>query len=83
MSHAKVLLADNYATVGSMNLSHRSAVADAELNLGVDNDPTTLGSVEQLFANDVATSKPVDPNSLHTRLDRALAILRNKFHLQY
>jgi CDP-diacylglycerol--glycerol-3-phosphate 3-phosphatidyltransferase/cardiolipin synthase len=83
MSHGKVLLADDYVTVGSMNMSHCSEVSEAELNIGVDHDPYTTAAVERLFEHDRHTSVPVDPASLHTKLDKALWPLRHVLHVQY
>ncbi len=59
MLHAKVLIADDWADVGSSNLDHRSLGLDDELNLGV-RDPKTVREVARQFLEDLEDSKEFD-----------------------
>ncbi|MEJ7764148.1 MAG: phospholipase D-like domain-containing protein [Acidimicrobiales bacterium] len=59
MLHAKVLIADDWANVGSSNLDHRSLGLDDELNLAV-RDPATVGELGRHFLEDLEVSKEFD-----------------------
>ena len=59
MLHAKVLIADDWADVGSSNLDYRSLGLDDELNLAV-RDPKTVSEVARQFLQDLEHSKEFD-----------------------
>ena len=52
MIHAKVVIADGWANVGSSNLDHRSLGLDDELNIAV-RDPEVVGELAQDFLDDL------------------------------
>jgi cardiolipin synthase len=59
MLHAKVVIADGWANVGSSNLDHRSFGLDDELNLST-RDPDVVGELAQHFLEDLEASKEFD-----------------------
>jgi len=59
MLHAKVLIADGWANVGSSNLDHRSLGLDDELNVATS-DPGVVGVLVQHFLEDLEASKEFD-----------------------
>ena len=59
MLHAKVLIADDWADVGSSNLDFRSFGLDDELNTAV-RDPGTVGELARHFLDDLEVSKEFD-----------------------
>jgi len=59
MLHAKVLIADGWANVGSSNLDHRSLGLDDELNVATA-DPQVVGELAQHFLDDLELSKEFD-----------------------
>ncbi|NBO38965.1 phosphatidylserine/phosphatidylglycerophosphate/cardiolipin synthase family protein [bacterium] len=64
--HAKVMLIDNFATIGSSNLNHRSLLHDSELDVIV----STRQSVEHLqkmFERDFAEARKVNPQMSEIR----------------
>jgi len=81
MSHAKMLISDDLVTIGSLNLTNRSATHDFEVNAVVDDSTTLTGAVAE-FNDDVAHAKLISDADLHTRLDESLAIAR-RAHVQY
>ena len=82
MAHAKMLIADDTTSVGSMNLTHASAAKDFELNV-VTRSPQFQQQVEAVFTNDFASSNEVTDAEAHSPLDRLLADARRWFHLQH
>ena len=64
MSHAKVMLVDNVATVGSMNMTRRAMLWDHELNIASD-DPTFRAQIENLFQTDFGRSHQVTQADAH------------------
>ncbi|MCM2279724.1 MAG: phosphatidylserine/phosphatidylglycerophosphate/cardiolipin synthase family protein [Oligoflexia bacterium] len=56
--HAKTMLIDDWATVGSSNLNHRSMLHDLEIDL-VLGQPASLRSLAENFENDLARSREV------------------------
>jgi cardiolipin synthase len=59
MLHAKVIVADGWANVGSSNLDHRSFGLDDELNVATG-DPEIVGQLAQHFLDDLDASKEFD-----------------------
>ena len=59
MIHAKVVIADGWANVGSSNLDHRSMGLDDEVNVAVT-DPDVVGELAQDFLDDLEVSKEFD-----------------------
>ncbi len=59
MLHAKVVIADDWANVGSSNLDHRSMGLDDEINVAV-RDPALVGELAQQFLDDLDRSKEFD-----------------------
>lgn len=59
MLHAKVLIADGWADVGSSNLDQRSLGLDDELNVAV-RDPDVVGELARDFLADLDASKEFD-----------------------
>jgi cardiolipin synthase A/B len=56
--HAKTLLIDDWAQVGSSNLNHRSLIHDLELDV-VLKDPESVHDLERQFQKDMKSSKRV------------------------
>lgn len=54
--HAKTLLIDEWATVGTSNLNHRSLLHDLEVDI-VLSEKTSVEALEQAFIHDVLQSK--------------------------
>jgi cardiolipin synthase len=70
MSHEKIVLTENWASVGSTNLTYRALDTDHELNV-ITNDPKLMGQVEAMLRHDEARSHavgPVDMAKLSVRL---------------
>ncbi len=59
MLHAKVVIADGWANVGSSNLDHRSLGLDDEINIATS-DPVVVGALVQDFLDDMEVSKEFD-----------------------
>ena len=59
MIHAKFVIADGWANVGSSNLDHRSMGLDDELNVAV-RDPELVAELARDFLDDLAVSKEFD-----------------------
>jgi len=59
MLHAKVLIADDWANVGSSNLDHRSLGLDDEINVAV-RDPKVVDELAQDFLDDLERSAEFD-----------------------
>jgi cardiolipin synthase len=59
MLHAKVIVADGWANVGSSNLDHRSFGLDDELNVATA-DPGVVGELAQQFLDDLDVSEEYD-----------------------
>ncbi len=83
MSHAKVMLIDDAATVGSMNMSRRATLWDHELNVAVEQDSAFRQQVQDLFETDFARSRQVGPTDLESREVRTLAAVRKLTGLKY
>lgn len=61
--HAKAMLVDNSAWIGSTNLNHRSLLHDTELDIVVS-DSTVIRSLEDAFLKDFSLSLEIDSLSL-------------------
>jgi cardiolipin synthase len=59
MLHAKVMIADGWANVGSSNLDHRSLGLDDELNVATQ-APEVVGELCRQFLDDLDASKEFD-----------------------
>jgi len=59
MLHAKVLIADGWAAVGSSNLDHRSLGLDDEINVAV-RDPAIVDELARDFLADLDSAKEYD-----------------------
>ena len=59
MLHAKVMIADGWATVGSSNLEHRSLGLDDRLIVAFE-DPGPVSELAQHFADDLEVSVEFD-----------------------
>ncbi len=59
MLHAKVLIADGWAAVGSSNLDHRSLGLDDEINVAV-RDPSVVDELARDFLADLDSAKEYD-----------------------
>jgi len=59
MIHAKVVVADGWANVGSSNLDHRSMGLDDEINVAIS-DPELVGELAQDFLSDLEVSEEFD-----------------------
>ncbi len=64
--HAKTMLIDDWATVGSSNLNHRSLYYDLEID-AVLNHPESVQSLEKQFVLDLTHSKQIDINAWSNR----------------
>lgn len=79
--HAKTLLIDDWATVGSSNFNHRSIFHDLEVD-AVLALPSSIHSLETQFLIDLSQSHPVDPGSWGKRpwgrraLERLVLVFR-------
>lgn len=60
--HAKTLIIDNWMTVGSSNLNHRSLRHDLEVDVNIRTDATKR-QVENQFLNDQEHSKEISMNN--------------------
>lgn len=58
MLHAKIIIADQLATVGSSNLNHRSIFQDLEADV-ILRSPHALESLSQQFMIDLSVSTPI------------------------
>lgn len=58
-SHQKVFIADDWMTVGSTNLNHRSFLHDLEMDV-VLRDPENLRRLEEAYLADQKASEPFD-----------------------
>lgn len=61
--HAKTLIIDEWATVGSSNFNHRSLLHDLELDV-VLNEEKSLVALKAQFEKDLARSNPFGKNQL-------------------
>ena len=59
MLHAKVMIADGWANIGSSNLEHRSLGLDDELIVAFD-DPALVGELARHFEEDLEVSEEFD-----------------------
>ena len=59
MLHAKVMIADGWANIGSSNLEHRSLGLDDELIVAFS-DPALVGELAQHFSEDLEVSTEFD-----------------------
>jgi cardiolipin synthase len=66
MLHAKCLIIDDWGTVGTSNLNHRSFHQDLEIDLVVT-DNATLSRMSQQFALDLESSQEITEASLSKR----------------
>jgi cardiolipin synthase len=57
--HAKYMLIDDWASIGSFNLNHRSLLHDLEVE-AVLTDAESLGNLKHQFAEDLSQSKALD-----------------------
>ncbi len=71
MSHEKVVLTEDWATVGSTNLTYRALDTDHELNV-VTNDPRLMGQVEAMMRHAEAVGRPVTAEDMERFSSRLL-----------
>lgn len=64
--HAKTLLIDDWAIVGSSNLNHRSLFYDLEVNV-ILTRPESLMSLETQFLRDASVSREIDSRAWANR----------------
>lgn len=57
--HAKTLLIDSWATVGSSNLNHRSLFQDLEVDVVLSRS-SSVGSIEEQFLKDLESSDQIE-----------------------
>ncbi len=62
--HAKVLLLDDWALIGSSNLNHRSLLHDLEVDILLSN-PASIQSLEQQFLIDLDNSREISLERWH------------------
>lgn len=62
--HAKVLLLDDWALIGSSNLNHRSLLHDLEVDILLSN-PTSIQTLEQQFLSDLENSREISLERWH------------------
>jgi cardiolipin synthase len=74
--HAKTLVIDQWASVGTSNLNYRSLTLDLEVDVSLTS-PRSLRALTQAFENDLTHSKEVSPDSWRKRplWERALGHL--------
>lgn len=82
MSHSKVLLADDQATVGSFNLTNRSSFHDFEIAVDVRDDAFER-SLAAMIDADRAAGHVVTPADISGPLARVLINIRKHLHVQY
>ncbi|MGH9277011.1 MAG: phospholipase D-like domain-containing protein [Acidimicrobiales bacterium] len=73
MLHAKVLIVDGWANVGSANFDHRSFGLDSELSICMS-DPGTVEVLAEQFTRDVAASEELTVDQWRNRPLRTRAI---------
>lgn len=80
--HAKSLVVDNWALVGSSNFNHRSFLLDLEVDVAAHH-PSSLKSLERQYASDFRQSREIFLSDLEIRplLGRLLTWLF--FHLRH
>ena len=66
MMHAKTLMVDDWVTIGSCNLNHRSLYHDLELDLVITGEATKQALAEQ-FQNDLRRSEKITAETLGSR----------------
>ena len=66
MLHAKTLLVDEWASVGTTNLNHRSLYHDLEVDITLSK-PESINSLERQFISDLAVSHEVTQERLQRR----------------
>lgn len=57
--HSKTVIIDNWATVGSSNLNHRSLIHDLEVDVTLT-DPSSMRSLHDHFLDDVKKSAQIE-----------------------
>ncbi len=82
MSHAKVSLVDDVASVGSLNMTRRAMLWDHELMVASDHDPF-VDQVEDLFTTDFARSTLVTPERAHSASARFGEAVRKGLGLKW
>ncbi|WP_413291021.1 phospholipase D-like domain-containing protein [Bdellovibrio sp. HCB337] len=80
--HAKYMVIDQWASLGSSNLNHRSLLHDLEVE-AVFMDAQSLGNITQQFEKDLASSLPLDPEKNKRRSFWWLLISKTLFKLRY
>ena len=74
MLHAKILILDNWASIGSSNLNHRSLLHDLEVDINLTNK-SSKKILADLFLQDITQSKEVALDSWHITHPRYHRIL--------
>jgi cardiolipin synthase len=82
IAHTKALVTDDKATLGSFNITKRSATDDTEMNIQ-SSDPSVVGQIEGLFQRDFGRSTPLHLTDLHGAVQGATNFLVNNLHLGY
>ena len=71
MSHEKIVLTEDWATVGSTNLTYRALDTDHEVNV-ISNDPKLMAQVEAMLVRDEARSHRVTADDMDEPMMRFL-----------
>jgi len=66
MLHAKTLLIDDWASVGTTNLNHRSLYHDLEVDISLTSK-AAVAELEEQFFDDLADSQRITPEILQRR----------------
>jgi cardiolipin synthase len=64
--HAKILQIDDWSTVGSTNLNHRSLIHDLEVDLVITH-PESKASLEEQYLRDIEQAEEITSQSLKAR----------------
>lgn len=80
--HAKTMLIDDWASVGSHNLNHRSLLHDLEIEVGIT-DTTAIESLQVQWEKDLLCAKEVKVEDLGERTFLDIMISRIFWWLRY
>lgn len=80
--HAKYMIIDDWSSIGSFNLNHRSLLHDLEVE-AVLTDAQSLSNITQQFERDLSVSEPLDPEKNKRRSFWWALISKTLFKLRY
>jgi len=80
--HAKYMIIDQWATLGSLNLNHRSLLHDLEVE-AVITDAESLSNLQTQYQLDLSESKPLDVTKLVKKPFWANWLSKTLFRLRY